>query len=262
MRHPEGMSNLRGRSKFWSNSKSWRVTYALEKLLKRKTSVQDINAVIGDSNFTKVIESVRTDLGLTNTMPTDYDEQEAEQWIVNELANKSVDKKDTRYYYDLLEDELITIFEHTGLHPWGWTDFIVAYIALNQKPEKVYPHRIPAISVESVDEEKHELVIRLKAGLTAEDYYKSWQVFKPLLKKSGTKETFAEALDEKIFIDRQTGMTQWAIAKKYYPELMEKTETQDIALTKVKRSIKRLSPEFAQYPKKPQRNKKTLDSGF
>ena len=262
MRHPEGTSKLRGRSNFWSNSKAWRVTFALNKLLRRNSPTKDINAVTSDVIFLRAIASVRNDLGLTNTMPVDSDELEAEQWIVQELAQRPVEGKEAEYYYDLLEDGLITIFENTGIHPWGWTEFLVAYIALNQKPKTINPHRIPAISVDSVDDEKHELVIRLKNGLSAEDYHKAWKVFKPLLKKSATSEIFAETLDEKIFIDRQSGMTIWAIARKYYPELMEKTETQERAKTEVKRSIKRLAPKEVNFPKTPNRSKKILDSGF
>lgn len=177
----------------------------------------DLQSVITDPNFTLAIEVARKNLGLTSPMPPVVDETDADRWIVGQLLGRKPGHSEYTDFHQLLDDELAKVIESTRLHQWGWEEFLLAFIALNDKPQTISPRKAPLISVEQINTEEQELVIRLKGGLQLQEYTSAWKLFKSHLERL-SELVFLDKLNDKMLHDSSKGMSPRQITKKYFPE--------------------------------------------
>lgn len=224
-----------------------RMNYWLEMELGGNKNIQrsDTQHVIKEQSFINAVENARKALGLADYYPDTSDEDGIFDWIMSRLAGKELgfrtipEEEWLKHNHRILK--VISRAVEEANVPSGWFSYMEAFVALGKAPKTITPvHRLK-IYVEGVSEDRNSLLIRLDKGLSSDDYKKAWNRLKRFLSKPSTAHVFADVLKNKVYLDRQKGMTYGELAKKYFPYeyARDQDEKTDYARDKVKKIIAR-----------------------
>lgn len=198
---------------------------------------QDIKYIIEDPVFQNNVTNARLSLGLKPTVGTidprlfsftakhidiwkDFDfledELSTEKWLINKIIadeNHPPDSDPLAKYLTITSDATLQ-----SELPYGWAEWVAAYIATNRIPQEILPGPDPCIKVLGVSEDETSLYIQLDKGMSSEEYKAAWVVFKHFLKQKTNTLPTAEQLKGRIYLDSvQNGLSSTKIAKKYFP---------------------------------------------
>ncbi|MBH2007298.1 hypothetical protein I8H83_01710 [Candidatus Saccharibacteria bacterium] len=167
-----------------------------------------------------LIHDARESLGVTDF----YDFNEYQQtpgavneWLIQQVIgqNRTEDSDEYHACFEKIAKEVAEIIEEENL-PIGWFDYVAAYIALGEKPVYTDIERDPLIYVEDIEHD--DLVIKMERGLKQEDYVAAWKALKPFLNQVNRLAPSRDTLKNRIYTDRQKGLSIAEISKKYMPE--------------------------------------------
>lgn len=221
------------------------LNYWLESELRDSLGIQnaDTKHVISEDTFIQTIQNARDKLGLVDYYPDNKNEEDIDSWVIGKLAGKEMESASEEEYLNALhrfDDITFQVITTTNLQS-GWFEYIRAFIALGKTPQTIVPAHRAKMFVESISEDENSMILRLDKGLSSDNYRKAWKVLKKFLDKPRTTAPFAELLKNKIYLDRQNGMTYGQLAKKYFPfeHQKDKADKTDFARDKVKKIIAR-----------------------
>ena len=224
-----------------------RMNFMLSSVIGSDKQIQytDSKHVVKEKSFLKAVKNARKELGLTDFYPDTEDEGKISLWLMGKLAGQKIGfrtiSEDKYREYDQMIYEVITQANEEAKLQYGWYAFTEAFIALGKEPKTIKPIHTMKMEAVGISEDRNSIVLRLDRGLSAEDYRKAWNKLKWFLNKPSTAPVYADLLKNKIYLDRQNGMTYGDLAKKYFPyeygkDLDDKT---DYARDKVKKIVAR-----------------------
>lgn len=214
-----------------------RMNFMLHGVLKAGMDIQysDTKHVAKDKVFKKAVLAARKELDLTEFYPENEGEDNITKWLIERVKGVDYKAKDQKIY------EAVSKANTAANLQYGWYAYTEAFIALGKEPKTTKPVHLMKLEAVGVSEDRNSIYIRMDKGLSADDYRKAWHKLKWFLSKPSTAPIYADVLKNKIYLDRQNGMTYGDLAKKYYPheyrkDLENKT---DYARDKVKKIIAR-----------------------
>lgn len=184
----------------------------------------DEKHVINDFDFQKKIQTARQNLGVVDFLDfNDYQQnpQIVQDWLARQVFARDEDMNDNEYDACLkkITSEISRIINDEVL-PAGWFDYLMAYVALGEKPVDTEVERDPLVYVEAIEHD--ELVIRMEKGLKPEDYAVVWKALKPFFRQPSRLMPSTETLKGRVYTARKKGLGISAIAKRYFPDDYEK----------------------------------------
>jgi len=101
--------------------------------------------------------------------------------------------------------------------PYGWSDYVSAYICLNDRPLNIAIE--PDLKIDIVGiEHDDSLMVRIEKGLTRSDYIAAWKALDNYLKELTPIEHTGDSLKYRILLDNvENNMSAGKLAKKYFP---------------------------------------------
>lgn len=195
-----------------------RLYYFFQKNANQQSLRANEKMIVSDFFFHHYITEARNTLRVEEFLDfSDYERKPdiIDDWLIQCMAGKFVDFRDDEYqdYHSELTYEITRVIERLAL-PYGWMDYIKAYIALNQLPTLTDIERDTLITVESIDEES--IVVRMEKGLKSNDYASAWKALKPFFAQPSIYRPYSDTTENRIYLDREAGLGVSDIAKKYF----------------------------------------------
>ena len=130
--------------------------------------------------------------------------------------------------------------------PYGWSDYVSAYICLNDRPLNIEIN--PDLKIDIVGiEHDDSLIVRLENGLTRADYIAAWKTFDNYFKEAPATAYTDDSLKRRIFLDHtKNELTPSQLAKKYFPLETQNPSKVDVSIhlldsrDRVKKIIRRM----------------------
>lgn len=214
-----------------------RMNFMLHSVLKAGKDIHysDTKHVAKDKAFNNAVLAARKELELTEFYPDNEDEDNITKWLIEQVKGTDYKAKDQKIY------EAVSRANTNANLQYGWYAYTEAFIALGKEPKITKPAHLMKLEAVGVSEDRNSIYIRMDKGLSAEDYRKAWSKLKWFLNKPSTAPIYADILKNKIYLDRQNGMTYGDLAKKYFPYEYGKDldEDTDYARDKVKKIVAR-----------------------
>lgn len=204
---------------------------------------QDLNIKEASPYIHKYLEShishARTSLGIQEheylTTSDPEDAYEAELWIIDSIAEKDNHKLNEEGYSRQIIEIIKGICADTGI-PISWYEYLIIYIAINKPPMNSDIYKEDLVTVERIEEDA--LILRINKGTKHSDFQNTWRAVSPFLKQPANNPKLYSVKDL-MNRDHKTGMTNSAIAEKYYPEQYASDPTS--AVDRAKKIISRLN---------------------
>jgi len=213
-----------------------KLSYYLESKDQEKLRI-DEKYILADDQFQDAIREVRKELSVDE----DYLEYEddLDDWIVEHITGKPLSsvRKYSNEYHDALEkyNKLAWIATEKANLPYGWHEWVRIYIATDRPPQNITIEPDVDEKIEIIGIDSNSLIIRLNKGLRPNEYRSAWKAFSDFLRQPSEYRPRSDRLKNRIYLDRQKGLTYKEIADKYYPG----DEDRFMAYDKVKKIIKR-----------------------
>jgi hypothetical protein len=181
--------------------------------------------VVQSSAFKSAIEEARKRLGYTDG---DNETVEIIQFVAKNLKGE---KSKTP---NAFQHEVRRVLTELHLSD-EWRPYVASYIARSLPPEGFRLGKEPLIEAEEVDE-KGSVVLRLRPGLSKEDYLLAWNAIKDYLgEPERLKKPYTNTvLNEQVYQEKLNGLSYSKLAEKHFPNI-----DRQLAIDRLKKIVKR-----------------------
>lgn len=189
-----------------------------------------------EEHLAKYIDEARARLKLDDDeylIVEDEDAFEAESWLIDRVGDKDGYKLSDKEYTLQIIEVVKSICDQCNV-PLGWYEYFVGYIALKRPPEYSKVFREYLVTVDSINDDA--VTITLHKGIDHDDFEGTWKALSPFLKQPAKPTPYG--LKDSMRRDRDAGMSNNAIAKKYYPEQFQSDPTS--TMDRVRKMFSRL----------------------
>jgi len=184
--------------------------------------------IIDDPTFTRAIEKARDKLGITGIFPENKEYEYGNAFMDLSFLGDNVT-------YERLVQVATDTVEELNL-PYGWSEYIEAYIVTNNAPINPVVSEDVKIDVEAIGYDG-ELNVTLYKGLKRTDFEKVWKVFEQHFNKYNVTDSKDDSLKRRIYLDRtKNSMSYGELANKYYPDELDHEASRD----KIRKIINRI----------------------
>lgn len=213
----------------------------LEKIVRnrhRAGSRKNETYIINSERYKQAIASARKLLELDKGTRDDERHQKFVALVMvltaAQLVNRPTSEGDITEAILAFQDFILDVLHEAGLGD-EWLIFVAAHVVNGEPPREKYFGATQPVSIEDIDN-SGEVLIRLRPGLSKEDYERAWQVVGELLgKPKRLQKSYTNSEQNKALYEaKQDGKSYGQLADEYFPKI-----DKVLAVDRIKKIIKR-----------------------